>query len=111
MMFDEEFIRDVTREVWSTVLGLSAEDGPVVQVGAEEITSSVDISGAWEGTVAVSFTRPLSRHIAAVMLACPESETSQALVEDVIGEIANVIGGNVRHSPRSDVSFAASNRA
>jgi len=30
------------------------------------------------------------------MLACPESETTPELVVDVIGELANVLGGNVK---------------
>ena len=95
-MVDEELIRELTRVVWSTVVGMDAEERLTIPPGAEEITTSVDITGAWVGTVSLSFSRVLGRRLAAAMLECPESETTPALVQDVVSELANVIGGNVK---------------
>jgi len=96
MPLDEDFIRELTQVVWNTVLGLEIEPVAPGSEDAEEITTSVDITGAWAGTISLSFSRHLGRRVAAAMLACPESETTPALVRDVVGELANVIGGNMK---------------
>jgi chemotaxis protein CheX len=98
MHLDEDFLLDLTRTVWTTVLGLEADqtasrpDGDPLEV----ITTSVDITGAWEGTISLTFSPSLGRRLAAAMLECPESEATPALVRDVGGELANVLGGNVK---------------
>jgi chemotaxis protein CheX len=94
----DEIIRELTKMVWTTVLGLDAEDTAPAEASerADEITTSVDISGSWSGTVSISFSRPLGKRLASAMLAVPESEATPALVQDVVGELANVIGGNVK---------------
>jgi chemotaxis protein CheX len=78
------------------VLGLEANERNPSSAPAEQITTSVDISGAWEGTISLSFSRLLEQRLAAAMLECPESEATPALVQDVVSELANVIGGNVK---------------
>ncbi len=97
MLPDEDFIRELTRTVWTTVLGLEAEDAPSAGEPLEhEITSSVDISGGWAGTVSISFSDALGRRLTTAMLQCTEEEATPAVVSDAIGELANVIGGNVK---------------
>lgn len=96
MHVDDEFIRELTQMVWTTVVGLEAYERAPGADDAEEITTSVDISGAWEGTVSLTLTAALGKHVAATMLACPEAETSQELMQDVLRELANMLGGNVK---------------
>jgi chemotaxis protein CheX len=96
MPVDDEFMRELTHVVWTTVLGLDVEETAPGPTEVEEITTSIDISGAWEGTISLSFSRLLGRRLAAAMLDCPESEATPALIQDVVGELANVIGGNVK---------------
>ena len=96
MHVDDEFIRELTQMVWTTVVGLEAYERAPGTDEVEEITTSVDISGAWEGTVSLTLTTALGKHVAATMLACPEAETSQELMQDVLRELANMIGGNVK---------------
>jgi chemotaxis protein CheX len=97
MLPDEDFIRELTRTVWNTVLGLEAEDAPSSEKPLDhEITSSVDISGGWAGTVSISFSDALGRRLTTAMLQCSEEEATPAVVNDAIGELANVIGGNVK---------------
>jgi chemotaxis protein CheX len=86
MLPDEDFLRELTRTVWTTVVGLEAEDagsseGPI----DHEITSSVDISGGWAGTVSISFSSALGRRLATAMLQCTEEEATPAVVNDAIG--------------------------
>jgi chemotaxis protein CheX len=96
MVLDDDFIRELTRVVWTTVVGIEAEQGGPDAAVPAEITTSVDISGAWEGTVSLSFSHVLAQRLAAAVLACPESETTPALVTDVVSELANVLGGNLK---------------
>ncbi len=96
MPLDDEFIKDLTVTVWSTVLGLEASAATPAGEDLEEIRTSVDITGAWEGTISLAFSRSLGRQLTAAMLACEESETTPDLIRDVVGELANVLGGNVK---------------
>jgi chemotaxis protein CheX len=99
MLLDDELVRELTIAVWNTVLGLdvasSDESPPSLETG-DEITTSVDISGAWDGTISLSFSPMYGRRLAAMMLDCAESQTTTALIRDAVGELANVVGGNVK---------------
>ena len=95
MLPSEDVVNEMTRIVWSTMLGLEAVEGGEVADEAAFVTS-VDISGAWEGTVSISFTRSLAQKVTAAMLESKESDATVAEVSDVIGELANMVGGNVK---------------
>lgn len=95
MLPSEDVVSEMTRIVWSTMLGLEAVQGGEAAEAAAFVTS-VDISGAWEGTVSISFTRSLAQKVTAAMLASGEADATLAEVSDVIGELANMVGGNVK---------------
>lgn len=86
---------ELTRLVWSSMLGLEAEERGA-GVGPLELAASVDIAGAWEGTVSIALSMDVATHFAATMLGRAESSLSQLEVRDVIGELAHVVGGNVK---------------
>jgi len=95
MIPEREVVSELTRLVWSTMLGLDVEDRDAPGDDGE-ITTSVDIRGAWEGTVSITFDRALARRLAAAMFACAEGETTPAEVTDALGELVNMVGGNVK---------------
>jgi len=92
---DEEIVCELTRLVWRTMLGLDASDRAEPAEG-DELTTSVDISGAWVGTVSITCSPALAKHLAATMLACPQDDATAADVRDVIAELTNVVGGNMK---------------
>lgn len=97
MLPAEAVVRELTRLVWSTVLGMDAaglERGAAA--AAAEVATSVDIEGAWTGTIRIALSRRFARIAAASMLACEEMEASAASVADALGELANMLGGNVK---------------
>lgn len=99
MFIDDEFVSELTRMVWNTVLGLEVWQKPNPTAGPEDqetVTTFVDISGAWEGSIALSFSGAFGRRMAATMLACSEAEATPTSVKDALGELANVLGGNVK---------------
>jgi chemotaxis protein CheX len=57
-------------------------------------TSSVTISGAWEGAVLFELCPGLDRLLAAAMFQA--EKLGEDDVGDAIGELANIIGGNVK---------------
>jgi len=95
MLPKEDVISELTRIIWSTMLGLDAAPGSESAEAAAFVTS-VDISGSWEGTVSISFTRSLAQHVTAAMFASESATATPAEVNDVMAELANMVGGNVK---------------
>ncbi|WP_162599675.1 chemotaxis protein CheX [Nocardioides solisilvae] len=91
-------VRKLTQEVWGTFLG---EHGPL-EVGtdlgfAPDWSASVSVKGEWNGVVALEMTTSGAQRLTRSMLGL---ETSEELVDgdlvDAIGEMVNMIGGNVK---------------
>ena len=92
-----EDINTLTVQVWESVLGLPLEqDAPDPDVKDLQVTSCVHITGGWEGSVLVRCTRELAHTITGSMFDMDPSEATTEEIADAIGEIANMIGGNVK---------------
>jgi chemotaxis protein CheX len=89
-------IEEITRTLWATLFDL-----PLVRVSAasippgETVTACVQIVGAWRGAVVLRCSLPLARVLSEQMFQADEPLTLAEL-RDAIGELANVIGGNVK---------------
>ena len=95
MLPSGEIVSELTRVIWSTMLGLDVvERGESAEPAA--FVTSVDISGSWEGTVSISFTRSLAERVTAAMLMSGSAAATPAEVNDVMAELANMVGGNVK---------------
>jgi chemotaxis protein CheX len=94
----------ITREVWTSFLdgdpdGLlpgSGDAGVVGDAGDEQVTGCVHLSGAYTGMVMLQCSGPAARDAAAALFAMPSSDVTHTEVVDAIGEIANMVGGNVK---------------
>jgi len=95
MLPSEDVVSELTRIIWSTMVGLEAVDRGESAEAAAFVTS-VDISGSWEGTVSISFTRSLAERVTAAMLMSGSAAATPAEVHDVMAELANMVGGNVK---------------
>jgi CheY-specific phosphatase CheX len=96
-------IHKVTQQVWSTVLGMRIE--PVPKGGAMTerfVSGKVRISGAWEGAVTVFCSAKLARAAASAMFALGPAEASSEEVSDAVGELANMVGGNIKTLIKGD---------
>ena len=94
-MVDEQALRDFTDNIWSTMLGLSLDDAPGPAAG-EFVTAFVQISGDWQGAVTVELAAPLAHRVAAALFAMEPGEVGDGEVSDAVGEVANMLGGNVK---------------
>lgn len=94
-------ILGILHELWASYLGAEGELLPrlgAVEPGTELITASVSVAGAWIGHIVVETSAAAASSIAAAMLALQPEELTDADVTDAMGEIANVVGGNVKSS-------------
>lgn len=96
MQIIPEDVRQVVIDIFEAMLGLPVAEGSVEMDGARRLTACVQISGGWEGAVAVDCTEALARRVTASMLGMEEGDASPEDVRDAIGEVANVAGGNVK---------------
>lgn len=86
---------ELTRQVWSSMLGLEATECSVTSAEVD-VAASVDIAGAWEGTVSLAIPLDAATQFAANMLGRPAASLSPVEVCDVVGELVHVVGGNVK---------------
>jgi chemotaxis protein CheX len=86
-------------QVWLSYLDPEGID-PLVPDDEAPVTSDIHawvaITGTWEGHVQVACSRAQARNLAAAFLAMDVDEVLDEDVADVVGELANIVGGNVK---------------
>ena len=96
---NENDLAEMVDQVWESYLdpeGLNPLIPTYDENQPSEVHSSVSITGSWTGHVVYASSTTAARRAAAAFLAMDESEVSQEDVSDVLGEMANIIGGNVK---------------
>ena len=95
---NEDQIRSTIRTVWSTQLGLEIHDAEhrVNPSGTPTITAAIHISGDFHGGIRLDCSRALIRRAASIMFNLPEDQLNDADERDVVGEITNVVAGNIK---------------
>lgn len=94
---ERELIEQVTAAVWETSVGTSlvADPGAPEEVGGT-VAGCVTITGEWTGAVFVHCLAPVAHRVARIAFSLPEGEPESELVHDAVGELANVIAGNLK---------------
>jgi chemotaxis protein CheX len=95
--FTEDAVSEITRMVWAAII--DEPDALVERHGSgpvRDLTGMVQISGTWNGTVAIGFSRRAARQAAAAMFGLDGSELGDDEVADAVGELVNVVGGNLK---------------
>ena len=89
-----------TQEVWNSMLGLelTPSDDPLPPPSAGHLrwTGCVALSGDWRGAVTVSCQEPMAKLAAGAMFGMDAADATAAEIQDAIGEIANMIGGQTK---------------
>jgi len=105
-------IAEITKGVFSTMVMLDVTDEPPltepVKCFHETLTSMVGLAGSYSGILAVHAPKSLALRITSNMLGMEVSEIDED-VNDAMGEIANMIGGDVKHifSPKgADINLS-----
>ena len=86
-------------QVWMSYLDPEGIN-PLLPVEDETVSAEmhawVAIRGTWEGHVMVTCSEVQARNLAAAFLAMTPDEVPEEDVADVLGELANIVGGNVK---------------
>ncbi len=89
-----------SKEVWTSVLGLelSESETPMPDTAPDEPrwTGCMAISGGWRGAVTISCRESLAQKATAAMFGMAPDEPSAAEIQDAIGELANILGGQTK---------------
>jgi chemotaxis protein CheX len=98
MQFAETEICRIATEIWSSVLGLPLQRREAFDLpqGAPLLTGRIEIRGAWEGAVAMQCSLTFARTATSRMLRLKAREAAEEEIRDAIGELANILGGNVK---------------
>jgi chemotaxis protein CheX len=96
MTISKTDLESLTRDIWATMVGLDLVDA--VMAGSPEpgISSQVEIQGDTEVALRIDCSPELARKVAARLFDMPEDEVDTELVLDAMGEMANILGGNVK---------------
>jgi len=95
-----EHMTEIAQEVWESFLSLTLLPHPL---GAEApaltgptMTGCVHVSGEWQGSVFLECTAELAAAAAEAMFAADPGTLSPDEVSDALGELTNMIGGNIK---------------
>lgn len=88
----EPEIAQIARDLWLTMFGVELQPGADVPPSGPTVTAVVQISGAWDGAVKIRCSGELARSLAAGVFGVGDDEE----VRDLVGELANQLGGNVK---------------
>lgn len=93
----EDQLFEITESVWSMILGLPLvrSAAPASPTHDRTLLASVQISGAFEGVVNLQCSAALAIDAAALMFARPAGDLRPEQVQDALGELTNMVGGNV----------------
>ncbi|MGD0811622.1 MAG: chemotaxis protein CheX [Acidimicrobiales bacterium] len=95
MTIEADQVAEIAAQVWSTLL-----ERDLVQMRPTSVEGSmgaqVNIEGAFAGKVTIRLSPDFASQLAAQLFAMPEGDVDDDLVRDAIGELANIIAGNIK---------------
>ncbi|MDQ1709722.1 MAG: chemotaxis protein CheX [Frankiaceae bacterium] len=99
-MLSKHQIHEICQEIWESLLGMdlemSEEAGDPFADCKRTFTGFVNIGGAWQGTVLLEVSDTLSHRFGGQMLGIPADEVTSQDVGDSLGELTNMVGGNIK---------------
>jgi len=96
MSFDVE-LQQLTMVIWDSILRLPIEvDSFALTTGEQTMSACVHITGQWRGAVALSCAKGLAAQAASVMFGIDAANASRCDMQDALGELVNMLGGNVK---------------
>ena len=95
----KEFVSNSVNDVFDTMLSMELEQFEAdsqVDVGDSRIVGSVSFAGKALGTVRIHLSTDFAGIITSAMLDMESDEIEDEEVTDVVGELSNMIGGNLK---------------
>ena len=97
-LVSEDQVAEITKDVWGSFLAIDLEAVGHVEepLGGETVTGCVHISGEWGGSVMLEATAAHAQRAAEAMFAADPGSLSPDEVSDALGELTNMVGGNIK---------------
>jgi chemotaxis protein CheX len=97
-LLDSETVQSIADEVWPSLVGDGEAFVPVpVPPPADVVSAWVDIIGPWTGSVVVTCAPATAAALTeSVLMTRPPEVVDDEDVADALGELANVLGGNIK---------------
>jgi chemotaxis protein CheX len=97
LLFTEDVVTEITSSVWSAFLSGSDDIIPLAVVPSDSsLTGTVFISGQWNGLVSLTCSSVAATRAASLMFDADLEKVSPADVLDAVGELVNIVGGNLK---------------
>ncbi len=78
------------------MVGLDLADAVMSENPNPGVTSQIEISGDQQATLRIDCSMDLARQVAARLFDMPPQEVELDLILDAMGEMANIIGGQIK---------------
>ncbi|MBB3677440.1 chemotaxis protein CheX [Modestobacter versicolor] len=97
-LLDAETVQSIADEVWPSLVGDGEAFVPVpVPPPADVVSAWVDIVGPWTGSVVLTCAPATAEALTeSVLMTRPPTVVDDEDVADALGELANVLGGNIK---------------
>ena len=96
----EKQLDEVIHTVWQTMLGQDINKADLEATGDADdplgMMACIQITGGWDGAITIECTLKLARAIAEEMFGMDPGEAADDEIQDALGEMVNVVGGNVK---------------
>jgi chemotaxis protein CheX len=94
-------VHAIVEQVWSSFLGdeeplLPRFDADAVFPADEVWSAAVSVHGGWTGTVTVELSASVAQSLTRLMLAMGDEPLEDTDVADAVGELVNMVGGNIK---------------
>lgn len=90
-------LAQIVEEVFRTMVCLEVSESSQSWIpGGDRLTATIHLAGDWKGALALECDRKQACAFAARFLSVDSPETVDDVVRDVLGELANMIGGNLK---------------
>ena len=97
MTIELSAIAQIVESVFDAMLGITLEEiGTPWFPAPDRLTAAVHLSGAWNGALMLECSRRQACRLAARFLSMEPVNAVDDVVRDVLGELANMIGGNLK---------------
>jgi chemotaxis protein CheX len=97
-LLDTATVQSIADEVWPALVGDGEAFVPIpVPAPAEVVSAWVDITGPWIGSVVLTCSPATAEALTeGVLMTRPPTVVDAEDVADALGELANVLGGNIK---------------
>jgi CheY-specific phosphatase CheX len=100
-------LAQIVKTVFGTMVSLEVDEwGTLWFPSGDRLTSAVHLTGGWKGAVLLECDWVVARRFACRFLSIDPSDMVDDLVRDVLGELANMIGGNLKCVLTQDIQLS-----